>query len=488
MFLPYTETVNQFCDDQDRPCQHNPDAPNMQNALCKQRSICEVISQHADFKDLRKPNPSKPIQVTFKEVQQKDDLAQRVVPALDVSASVIEGDRTYTTANRTGVSLQIMSRAATDIETFICHPAERTVHVFDDAIIYATLNKGRKVFVDALVFAEVTLQKGYQAKLKKSKFRLYDNGDVPDTCANDGTYSGYFSKFNGRGRYEVYVHLETQVTTRLQHESRCRRTTISTEAMFIPSTSMATSLHAASEDTVEDEDFIVVDPNALVPRTSATNVGQPVRTFFRVISCGDFKVEEDIFESQVPPADIYDLRARNSEPGPKGTLLVSLMWTWPGAHLYSENASSIEIRASKEPAKLKASFENGIEITEHDVVEGEFTPLPPGAKHTVRLALPAAFSSPQSDGVVLWDVYLVARVSNSDGLTSISNIARTWFDSRFVLPTEETSNNTDNTCWGRGNAEHMDADHRCRSPPHPPSCHLGGGGSFNQTVRDGNDG
>ncbi|XP_077547790.1 calcium-activated chloride channel regulator 3A-1-like [Haemaphysalis longicornis] len=684
MFMPYMENVNQFCDDQKGSRQHNPDAPNKQNILCKQRSTWEVISRHADFQNLPMPDPSKTIQVTFEEVQQKDDLAQRVVLVLDVSTSMninnrleflkeaatryvqgiednsrrlaivafstnstvvhplmlvnnstrrgyldeieklkwdgftcigcglksaleqltssnetaegglvvlmsdgeenkdpriktmlpkvaeakvvvstvalgstadkkleelallaggkafsfqdlqgnlgldmeaafVEATTTqggsihqsqtlmksediftktfektfyidsevgnntevYVNKNHSGaieawlvgpsghrcndcdmtqgenyvrilipttaevgdwtlhlssntsdpiaVSMQVRSKARTENEEPIrvsCELGSLLVGRSDEAVVYAKVTKGSRVLLDAVVYAMVTGPN----QPYKTTFRLYDNGEVPDNQADDGTYSGYFSNFTGKGRYTVTAQVTNQNTTRLG-DPAAGSGSFFTEAMFAPPTSLAPSLYAASEDPLEDDDSIVLYPNALASRVTTTAAAEPVGPFQRVVSGGSFQVTEDIRVTQVPPKEISDLAVADVRPGPNGTLLVQLTWTWPGAHLNSGTASSVEIRASKERAMLKSSFESGTPITESNVLEGNFNPLPPGTKHVVTLSLPEEFSSPQSNGDSNWNVYFAGRVSNSDGLKSTSNIAYASFIPELVPTT-----------------------------------------------------
>ncbi|XP_077546581.1 calcium-activated chloride channel regulator 4-like [Haemaphysalis longicornis] len=94
MFMPYVHNVSQFCNDTEAGSrQHNPRAPNKQNAICNSRPTWEVISSNNDFKNLRKPDLSKPIQVTFKETQEIKDVPKRVVMLLDVSNSMETNNR-----------------------------------------------------------------------------------------------------------------------------------------------------------------------------------------------------------------------------------------------------------------------------------------------------------------------------------------------------------------------------------------------------------
>nr|XP_037272949.1 calcium-activated chloride channel regulator 1-like [Rhipicephalus microplus] len=102
MFMPYVANVSQFCDSGKGSRQHNRFAPNKHNAMCKGKSTWEVISENEDFKNLPRPDISKRIEVSFDETQQREDLPQRIVLVLDVSASMDDFQR-----------MTVLKRAAT---------------------------------------------------------------------------------------------------------------------------------------------------------------------------------------------------------------------------------------------------------------------------------------------------------------------------------------------------------------------------------------
>ncbi|XP_077497635.1 calcium-activated chloride channel regulator 1-like [Amblyomma americanum] len=100
MFMPYVANVSQFSDSRKGPCPHIPYAPNKQNEYCDQRSTWDVISKHEDFKNLPMPDMSKPIEVTFDEAQEDEDLPQRVALELNVSRStrLLDADEEFTSS------------------------------------------------------------------------------------------------------------------------------------------------------------------------------------------------------------------------------------------------------------------------------------------------------------------------------------------------------------------------------------------------------
>lgn len=102
-------------------------------------------------------------------------------------------------------------------------------------------------------------------------------------------------------------------------------------------TGLASSLHAAPRKAKEDYVITMFDQRARNKGMNPTSVEEPVEPFETSWPCGVFNVTEDIYERQVPPAEIRDLRAYSIRQEANGMLLGQLWWTWPGAHLYSGN-------------------------------------------------------------------------------------------------------------------------------------------------------
>ncbi|XP_077544752.1 calcium-activated chloride channel regulator 1-like [Haemaphysalis longicornis] len=338
------------------------------------------------------------------------------------------------------VTVQVKSQARSDGGEPIrvtCEVGNILVGKANEAIVYAKVTKGKQVVLNAVVHAEVT-GPNVDGKPHKSTFRLYDDGRVPDNHADDGTYSGYFTKFIGKGRYSVSAHVSNQNGTRLADPSGGSGSFFSTAMLTLTTEA---SLDAASAYPMDD--FIIVNTTTEDTNSTTPGVSQPVDDFQRVASGGSFQVTEDIVENQVPPGEIRDLTVTDVQPGSNGTLLVQLTWTWPGAHLTAGKVSAIKFRASKEYTTLKSSFDNQTEITNANVVFGSLDPLPSGTRHVVTVALPAIFATPRSDGESNWSVYIAARVTNSDGLSSdTSNIAVASYTPPPVTTTVATTTTT----------------------------------------------
>ncbi|XP_070396062.1 calcium-activated chloride channel regulator 1-like [Dermacentor albipictus] len=337
------------------------------------------------------------------------------------------------------VSVSVKSQASKDVDEPIrvtCEMSSMVVDGPDRAVIYAKVTKGIKVVLDAAVFATV-----YRPKASNQQhtvtLSLHDDGRDPDIHADDGTYSGYFVQFTGKGRYAVTAHVSSQKRTRLA-DPRSGSGSFFSTALFSAATETVKGtgvIEPASEYPIDDFDFV----NSTAPATSGAGE-EAVEPFQRVASGGSFQVTVDIVEKQVPPGDIRDLLVTGVRPGANDSLLVELTWTWPGAHLAYGNASGVEIRASREYAKLSSGFEKQTEITADDVVQGNLDPRRPGDKHVVTVSLSRVLSSRRQDGALDRSCYLAARVLNSHGLRSkTSNVVAVSYTPPPVTTTIATT-------------------------------------------------
>ncbi|KAH8031912.1 hypothetical protein HPB51_022110 [Rhipicephalus microplus] len=336
------------------------------------------------------------------------------------------------------VSISVKSQASKTNDEPIrvsCEMSGLLVDRPDGAVIYAVVTKGTKVVLDASVFATVYRPK----KLNEPHtvtIPLYDNGQDPDIKANDGTYSGYFVQFTGKGRYAVTAHVSQQKTTRLAEPPSGSGSFFST-ALFSASTEGTTAaLELQSEYPISD--FEMVDSTGQA--TNATGE-EAVDPFERVASGGSFQVTTDLEQKQVPPGDIRDLTVIEVRPGVNNSMVVELTWTWPGAHLTLGNVSGVEIRASRKFGELSSAFDEQANVTAADVVQGNLDPLPPWLQaHRQPCTCPASCSTLRSDGASVWSGYLAARVVNADGLYSkTSNIVQVFHVSSPVTTTAATT-------------------------------------------------
>ncbi|XP_077546478.1 calcium-activated chloride channel regulator 1-like [Haemaphysalis longicornis] len=307
------------------------------------------------------------------------------------------------------------------------------------AIVYAKVTKGKQAVLDAVVRAEVTGPK-VQGKPDKWTIQLHDDGRDPDNHADDGTYSAYFTKFIGKGRYGVTSHVSNQDGTRLADDVG------GSESFFSkPNITVVVGVAPEAEEGKDEysvDDFDMEDTPNDEENPTTPEVSKPMDDFVRVGSKGTFEVTENITEEDVPPGRIRDLTVAGSEPGGNGTLLVDLTWTWPGAHMTEGKASSVTIRASEDYASVKSSFDDQTEITKDDVVAGNLDPLPSGAKHAVTVALPATFATPKSEDKSGWSAYIAARITNSyGGISNTSNIVEASYTPPPVTTTRAAVTN-----------------------------------------------
>ncbi|KAH7976235.1 hypothetical protein HPB52_010311 [Rhipicephalus sanguineus] len=198
----------------------------------------------------------------------------------------------------------------------------------NEAIIYANVYKGKKIVLDATVVAEVTGPNPPH----KSTVPLHDDGREPDIEANDGTYSGYFVQFTGKGRYTVTAHVSSD------HRARVSDPKIGSGS-FYSTTMFSLSSGTLGPDTEADNEYPIDDfeeDNSTAEETNQTSTSaEPAGAFQRVAVGGSFQVIEDIVQT-----------------------------------------SAVEIRASKENARLDSDFEKQEEVTMTDVVEGSLDPSP----------------------------------------------------------------------------------------------------------------
>lgn len=314
-----------------------------------------------------------------------------------------------------------------------CRMASLEVAKPNEAIIYADVNKGRKAVLDATVVAEVTGPN----QPHKSTVPLRDDGRDADVQANDGTYSGYFDKFTGKGRYAVTAHASNDNRARVSDPKVASGSFYNSPVSTVPSDKSEPDTEADHEYSIDD--FEDDDSTAEEANHTSTSV-EPAGAFQRVAVGGSFQVTEDIVQSQVPPGDIGDLKVVEVRPGANDTLEVQLSWTWPGAHLTSGNASAIELRASKDNAKLDSDFEKQEQMTKTDVVEGDLDPLPASSKHVATFTLASKWATRRPDGALDWKIFLAARVANSDGLKSkTSNVVQVTYTPPPVTTTAATT-------------------------------------------------
>ncbi|XP_077497419.1 calcium-activated chloride channel regulator 1-like isoform X2 [Amblyomma americanum] len=287
-----------------------------------------------------------------------------------------------------------------------------------EAVIYAEVTKGQKVVLHARVTATVIKPKPpYEVEVE-----LFDDGLGADVTANDGIYSGYFTQFDGVGRYSVSARVVSG------NDSVIVRGRKASGGLPAPH-SLGPASSAAPAQTEDfqgipldkfvyvDHDIEHAEPN-IVPSEKAPQ-------FVRHAEGGSFRLTQDIKTSTIPPGSIQDLKVEDAFVADNGTHIVVLVWTCPGAHLNSGNASRIELRVSPQLEGLMKDFDSAVEITPE---EGNISAASVGSRQRLQFALHEELLGADNKSSV-HDFYFAARVWNEQRLHSaVSNIARVTFE------------------------------------------------------------
>ncbi|XP_075729236.1 calcium-activated chloride channel regulator 3A-1 isoform X2 [Rhipicephalus microplus] len=334
------------------------------------------------------------------------------------------------------VSIQVKSRArkeGIDPIQVSCTMADMLVDRPDAAIVYAKVRKGKKVVVGASVLAEVYGPKQRHA----STLLLHDDGREPDNHAGDGTYSGYFTDFTGQGRYTVTAGVSYQYGTRVAYPTDSSACALNVATRASNDEITGSIQGRASENPMDD--FILTNTSAKTATDNATGV-EPVDPFERIASGGSFQVTKPIAKTDVPPGNIRDLAAAGVRLGRNGSLLAELTFTWPGAHLTTEKASSVEIRASTDYVKLKSDFDSQAKIAEFNTQYEILDPESSFTKHAVNVSLPTSLAVHQQADASAWSAYVAARTTNYGGLKSnTSNVVWLFYEAPPLSTTVATT-------------------------------------------------
>ncbi|KAH7975630.1 hypothetical protein HPB52_003925 [Rhipicephalus sanguineus] len=214
------------------------------------------------------------------------------------------------------VSIQVKSKARKEgVEPIqvSCTMANMLVDRPDAAIVYAKVNRGEKVVLGASVLAAVYGPK----QQRESTLLLHDDGREPDNHAGDGTYSGYFTDFTGKGRYKVTARVSHQNGTLLAYPTDSPACAFGEAANASNDESTGSILGLASEHPMDD--FILTNTTAAAATYSLSGA-EPVDPFDRVASGGSFQVTKPISRTHVPPGNIRDLATAHMRLAENGSL------------------------------------------------------------------------------------------------------------------------------------------------------------------------
>ncbi|CAJ0916344.1 unnamed protein product [Ranitomeya imitator] len=196
-------------------------------------------------------------------------------------------------------------------------------------IVYATVTQGLAPVLHAKVTAYIEPQNGNVITLP-----LLDNGAGADIIKNDGIYSRFFTAFNGNGRYNLKVRVES-------HEKDSKATIPKSRVLYLPG--------------YVENGVLVSNP----PKPKITIEDLNLGNFSRTAAGGAFVVSNvpsgplpDVFK----PSRITDLGAEFQDQ------IVVLSWTATGDDEDKGNATSYDLRMSLNSTTLVDDFEKGTPV------------------------------------------------------------------------------------------------------------------------------
>ncbi|XP_069823732.1 calcium-activated chloride channel regulator 1-like [Dendropsophus ebraccatus] len=247
--------------------------------------------------------------------------------------------------------------------------------------VFATLTKGLAPVLGANVTASIEPQNGNMITLQ-----LLDNGAGADIIKNDGIYSKYLLDYNGNGRYNLKVRVESRGKATKASVPKSR-------ALYLPG-------------YIENGIWHTNPPKPKVT-TEELNLG----SFSRIASGGAFIVSNvpdgplpDVFK----PSKISDLAAdiENQQ--------VILSWTATGDDADKGNASRYDLRMSLSGQELSVNFENGTAIN-----ISSLTPSPAGSDELFSFS-PQGI--PIRNGTILY--FALVAIDKVNLRSDPSNVAR----------------------------------------------------------------
>ncbi|XP_042896236.1 calcium-activated chloride channel regulator 1-like isoform X2 [Parasteatoda tepidariorum] len=186
------------------------------------------------------------------------------------------------------------------------------------AKVYAEVKKGYLAVIGATVIATVERPIGSTIDIE-----LKDDGLGADVTENDGIYTGYFTHFNGNGRYAVIARISND------GQAKLKQGILSSGSPPIPVLKGSSTDESPPLNEFAPENFELVPKNESKPKKELNAV--PANNFDRSSNPGAFRLESWTQDAGdlIPPGDISDLSVVNVE-----TLYdehrVTLHFTTPG--------------------------------------------------------------------------------------------------------------------------------------------------------------
>ncbi|XP_049275847.1 calcium-activated chloride channel regulator 1-like [Rhipicephalus sanguineus] len=287
-----------------------------------------------------------------------------------------------------------------------------------EAVVYAEVTKGAQVVLHAKVTATVIRPN----MPHEVDVELFDDGLGADVTAYDGIYSGYFTQFDGIGRYSVSVRVVSGNDSVVVRGRKASGGLPTTRVPEDPATAAATALRNESVGIPFDQ-FVYVDQDIEEAEPQIVS-SEKAPEFVRHAEAGSFRVASEIDTLKIPPGSIEDMRADDSFVHQDGKHVVILSWTCPGAHLNYGNASRVDLRVSTPLRDLLADFDKAPEIRNDSTGRWNIVPAAVGSRQRLQISVPSELVEVAKNKSLV-DFYFAARVWNVEGLSSpVSNIAR----------------------------------------------------------------
>ncbi|XP_054721485.1 calcium-activated chloride channel regulator 1-like [Uloborus diversus] len=282
------------------------------------------------------------------------------------------------------------------------------------AKVYAEVKKGYLAVIGATVIATVERPVGPTIDVV-----LRDDGIGADVTENDGIYTGYFTHFNGNGRYAVIARITNDGQARLKQ-------TVASASQPIPVQKSSTS----EKPTVQfsPEDFEMVDGNNT--ETETEEALESASQFDRSSNTGAFRLEAWSPDAGdvIPPGDILDLFVLSIKEENDEEYDVTFQFTMPGDDLDEGIATSLTMRASKNQEDLLSDFENGYYINETLITNGSLIPTAAGEKTILTIQIPEDLKNHEKEA---WTIYFAVRAKDETGkVSSKFNVVSVTFGMR----------------------------------------------------------
>ncbi|XP_072140556.1 calcium-activated chloride channel regulator 1-like isoform X2 [Dermacentor andersoni] len=288
------------------------------------------------------------------------------------------------------------------------------------AAVYAEVTKGEYVVLHAKVTATVVRPQGHGTV----EMELFDDGLGADVTANDGIYSGYFTQFDGVGRYSVSARVVSGDDSVIVQGRQASGGLPAPQVSALPSGGAPESTDEV--DGIPLERFVYVDQDIeeAEPRVLRS---EKAPEFERYAEGGSFRLTNEVDDSTIPPNSIQDLKVEDAFMDVNGTHVVILTWTCPGAHMNSDNASQVELRGSTRIVDVINHFDSAFAVSEDYAADGKIPAGAVGSRQRLRFHLADALLAVAKNDSRR-DFYFAARVWNDDGLFSpVSNLVRVTF-------------------------------------------------------------